>query len=281
MSGTDAIGGTNAGWTATTGASPVSKVAFSHSNAHQLKAFGLIIVFEAVAYAIDNCAVDSATIDFGLDAIASITWAGKGTAMRQLSSVTIGAPTGTPATVALSGGLSGTAKYKDTQAKYIANKLSTMDIAALNFGGLAAKTYSVAITGGSITINNNLTYLTPANLGVVNQPITYFTGSRAISATVTAYLKTGTNETAQLLSDLLTASSSSTENKFNVTVHLGGYSNANRIALAMPTTMLTIPTITSEQVISTSITLNPQGAAAGAYDIEAKNELEVSYYAAA
>jgi len=49
----------------------------------------------------------------------------------------------------------------------------------------------------------------------------------------------------------------------------------------MPTTMLTIPTITSEQVISTSITLNPQGAAVGgAYDIEAKNELEVSYYAA-
>ena len=279
MSGTDAIGGTNAGWTATAGASPVSKVAFSHSNAHQLKAFGLIIVFEAVAYAIDNCAVDSATIDFGLDAIASITWAGKGTAMRQLASVTIGAPSA--GTVAFSGGLSGTAKYKDTQAKYIANKLSTMSIAALAFGGLSAKTYSVAITGGSITINNNLTYLTPANLGVVNQPITYFTGSRAISATVTAYLKTGTNETAQLLSDLLTASSSSTENKFAVTVDLGGSSNANRISLSMPTTMLTIPTITSEQVISTSITLNPQGATAGAYDIEAKNELEVSYYAAA
>lgn len=137
------------------------------------------------------------------------------------------------------------------------------------------------ITGGSITISNNLTYLTPANLGVVNQPITYFTGSRAISATVTAYLKTGTNESAQLLSDLLTASSTSTENKFAVTVDLGGSSNANRMSLSMPTTMLTIPTITSEQVISTSITLNPQGAAVGgAYDIEAKNELEVSYYAA-
>jgi hypothetical protein len=279
MSGTDAIGDPNAGWTATAGTTPVSKVAFGNSNAHQLKAFGLIIVFEAVAYAIDNCAVDSATIDFGLDAIASITWAGKGTAMRQLSSVTIGTPSA--GVVTLGGGLSGTAKYKDTQARYIANKLSTMSIAALAFGGLSAKTYSLAITGGSITINNNLTYLTPANLGVVNQPITYFTGSRAISATVTAYLKTGTNETAQLLSDLLTASSTSTENKFAVTVDLGGSSNANRISLSMPTTMLTIPTITSEQVISTSITLNPQGATSGAYDIEAKNELEVSYYAAA
>ena len=80
---------------------------------------------------------------------------------------------------------------------------------------------------------------------------------------------------------MLTASSSSTENKFAVTVDLGGSSNANRMSLSMPTTMLTIPTITSEQVISTSITLNPQGAAVGgAYDIEAKNELEISYYAA-
>lgn len=280
MAGTTDIGGAGAGWTATPGLTPVSKVAFDKSNAHQLQAFGLIIVFEAVAYAIDNCAVDSATIDFGLDAIASVTWAGKGTSMRQLASVTIAAPSA--GTVALSGGLSGVAKYKDTDAKYIANKLSTMSIAALAFGGLTAKTYTVAITGGSITINNSLTYLTPANLGVVNQPITYFTGSRAISATVTAYLKTGTNESAQLLSDLLTASSSSTENKFAVTVDLGGSNNANRMSLSMPTTMLTIPTITSEQVISTSITLNPQGAAVGgAYDIEAKNELEVSYYAAA
>lgn len=278
MAGTGAIGAAGAGWTATPGVSPLSKVAFGNSNAHQLQAFGLIIVFEAVAYAIDNCAVDSATIDFGLDAIASCTWAGKGTSMRQLASVTIAAPSA--GSVALSGGLTGTAKYKDTSARYIANKLSTMSLAALAFGGLSAKTYTVAITGGSITINNNLTYLTPANLGVVNQPITYFTGSRAISATVTAYLKTGTNESAQLLSDLLTASSSSTENKFAVTVDLGGSSNANRISLSMPTTMLTIPTITSEQVISTSITLNPQGATSGAYDIEAKNELEVSYYAA-
>jgi len=92
MAGTTLIGGAGAGWIATPGLTPVSKVNFDKSNAHQLQAFGLIIVFEAVAYAIDNCAVDSATIDFGLDAIASITWAGKGTAMRQLASVTIAAP---------------------------------------------------------------------------------------------------------------------------------------------------------------------------------------------
>lgn len=51
----------------------------------------------------------------------------------------------------------------------------------------------------------------------------------------------------------------------------------------MPTTMLTIPTITTEQVISTAITLTAQGSATGSasdvYDIEQPNELTIKYYA--
>jgi hypothetical protein len=49
----------------------------------------------------------------------------------------------------------------------------------------------------------------------------------------------------------------------------------------MPTAMLTIPTIASEQVISTSITINPQSSTSGAYDVEAKNELTVKYFSTA
>ena len=186
IAGTGDIGAAGAGWTATTGASPLATVGFANSNAHQLQAFGLIIVFEAVTYVIDNCAVDSATIDFGLDAIASITWAGKGTTMRQLSTAATATST---SPVTFGGGLSGTAKFKDTTAKYIANKLSTMTVSSAAYGGLSSKSYTVALTGGSLSINNNLTYLTPANLGVVNQPVTYFTGTRAITSSVTAYLK--------------------------------------------------------------------------------------------
>jgi hypothetical protein len=290
---------TGNGWTQTTGVAgtpgtaPYSTVSFGNSNAHQLQAFGLIIVFEDVTYVIDNCAIDSATIDFGLDAIASVQWAGKGTNMRQLATtVTIGAPSS--GTVALTGGISGSgavAKVKDTDARFIANKLSTMTLAASTFGGVSAANYTIALTGGNLTISNNLTYLTPANLGVVNKPITYFTGTRSVTANVTAYLKTGTDpvttykQGAGLLSDLLTASNSSTENKFAVVVSLGGATNATRVDLSMPTVQLTIPAINSEQIISTSITMTAQGsttgAAGGTYDLEAKNELEVTYYAAA
>jgi hypothetical protein len=270
---------TGNGWTQTAGATPLSTVSFANSNAHQLQAFGLIIVLENITYVIDNCAIDSATIDFGLDAIASVQWAGKGTAMRQLATK-ISLADAAPITT-MTGGIAGTAKLKDTSAKYIANKLSTMTVSAAAYGGLSAKTYTVALTGGSLTINNNLTYLTPANLGVVNSPITYFTGTRAIACNLTAYLKTGSNESSTLLSDLLAASSTSTDNKFAVAVSLGGATNGTKVVLDMPTAMLTIPTITSEQVISTSITVNPQGTTSGAYDVEAKNELEVKYYATA
>jgi len=51
----------------------------------------------------------------------------------------------------------------------------------------------------------------------------------------------------------------------------------------MPTTMLTIPTLTTEQVISTAITLTAQGSELGTagstYNIEKANELTVKYYA--
>jgi len=278
LSGTAAIGSAGAGWTkSSTFAPPFATVAFGNSNAHQLLAFGLIIRFEDVTYVIDNCALDSATLDFGLDAIASITWAGKGTTMRQVATaVTLADSSGT---TTLSGGLGGTAKSKDTTAAYIANKLSTLTLSSLAFGGLSAKAYTLALTGGNLTISNNLTFLTPANLGVVNQPITYFTGTRAVTSTVTCYLKTGTNESSTLLKDMLAASSASTENKFAAEISLGGALNTNKVVLNMPTAQLTIPSITSEQIIATSINMTAQGATAGAYDLEAKNELEVKYFA--
>jgi hypothetical protein len=274
-------------WTQTAGVSPstmpYSTVSFANSNAHQLQAFGLIIQFEDVTYVIDNCAIDSATIDFGLDAIAAIAWAGKGTVMRQLATtITVsgaGSVTG--------GGFTGTNDFllKDTTARYIANKLSTMTLASSSFGGLTATSYgNVAITGGNITISNNLTYLTPANLGVVNLPITYFTGTRSVTANVTAYLKTGAGASAELLKDMLAASSSSTSNKFAAVINVGG-NNDTKFVIEMPTTQLTIPAITSEQIIATSITMTAQGsstgAAGGAYDLEAKNEITLKYYAAA
>lgn len=267
--GTDPIGGTNAAWTET---NTNCVLVAGNSQSHQLQKFGLIIVIDGVSYIIDNCALDTATVDFGLDAIAMVAWAGKGSILRQLAGLT--ATNGS--TVNFGGGLSGTAKGKDTTAPFIANKLSTLTLKK-DIGGTGT-VYSVAITGGSLTIANNLTYLTPANLGVVNRPFTYFTGTRAISGSLNAYLRAGSSNTAGLLSDLLASSTTDVDPAFFVQFEVGGATNATRVEFEMPATVLTIPTVSTEQVVSTTINFTAQGSATGAFDIGEANELEVRYF---
>ena len=266
---TDPIGGTNPAWVESTTNCTLTA---TNSQSHQLQKFGLIIVIDGVSYIIDNCALDSATVDFGLDAIAMVAWAGKGSILRQISGLT--ATTG--GTVTFGGGLTGTAKGKNTTAPFIANKLSTLTLR----GGIngSGTTYTVAITGGSLTIANNLTYLTPANLGVVNRPFTYFTGTRAISGSLNAYLRAGATNTAGLLSDLLAGSTTDVDPEFEIQFEVGGASNATRVEFEMPAAVLTIPTVSTEQVVSTTINFTAQGSASSAFDIGAANELEVRYF---
>ena len=267
---TEQIGDAGAAWEEGTTSVVVTA---GNSQSHQLQKFGLIIVIDGVSYIIDNCALDSATIDFGLDAIATIAWAGKGAILRQVAGLTAGAGS----TVTFGGSvLNGTAKGKNTSAAYIANKLSTLTVKKGIDG--TGTTYNVAITGGSLTIANNLTYLTPANLGVVNKPFTYFTGTRAISGSLNAYLRAGATNTAGLLADMLAGSTTDVNPAFSVRIEVGGLSNATRVEFEMPAAVLTIPTVATEQVVSTTINFTAQGSAGGAFDIGAANELSVSYY---
>lgn len=284
FAGVGAIGSTNpqAAWTE---ASSAATLSFAQSNKHQLQAFGLIILFDNGGYVIDNCALDSATVDFGIDAIAAVAWAGKGAGIRVLTD----AQANTASPVAFSGadfdGTDDEAAAKNTSARYITNKLSTL---VVNDGindfvtTPGAGVYTIALTGGNITFNNNLTYLTPANLGTVNLPITYFTGTRAVTGTINAYLKTGSLESGGLLADLLAGSATTVDPKFTINVQLGGPStNLTGVEIKLPAAMLQIPTINTEQVISTTINFTAQGFAGSAYDITASNEASIVYRAAA
>ena len=269
MFATDPIGGTNPAWAEDT---TNATLTVANSNSHQLQKFGMIILIDGVSYIIDNCALDSATVDFGLDAIAMVAWAGKGAILRQISGLT--ATSG--ATVTFGGGLTGTAKGKNASAPFIANKLSTLSLAKeINGTGTA---YTLAITGGSLTIANNLTYLTPANLGVVNRPFTYFTGTRAISGSLNCYLRAGATNSAGLLADMLAGSTTDVDPAFSVEIQVGGAANATRVEFEMPAAVLTIPTVATEQVISTTINFTAQGSANSAFEIGSANELEVRYF---
>ena len=265
MFAADAIGGTNPAWSA--GVSSATCVT-TNSNLHQLQKFGLIIVLDGTAFVIDNCVLNTATIDFGLDAIANIQWAGNGKALRQITSPTIGSGT-------LSGSLTGNFNAKITSAPFIANKLSTVTLdAGVNVGGTA---YTLALTGGSLTISNNVTYLTPANLGIVNQPATYFTGTRSVTGSLNCYLRTGSSNSAGLMSALLTASTTDVDPEYYIKISIGG-AGADRVEVEMPAVVLSIPAVNTEQVVSTTINFTAQGSASGALDIAAANEINITYY---
>lgn len=243
---------------------------FLQSNTHQLAKCGIIFLVDSVAFIIDNVAFESATVDFGIDAISSVAWAGKGTALRRIEGVTASAGT-------IGGGtLSGAYLEKMTAPGFLANKLSTASISSgISTGGT---TYSVALTGGSITFANNLSYLTPANLGVVNKPATYFTGTRSITGTMDMYLRTGgTNDTSDLLNAILT--DASTSPAYRAAIDIGGSSATTKVTITLPAIVPSVPSVSADQVISMSVTFTGQGYSGSAFDIEQANEATIVYQA--
>lgn len=256
-------------------ASTYSVASTGGSNANQLQKFGMIFIVDNVTYVVDNCAMNQVMIDFGLDAIATAAWTGQGTSLKQ-------------STVINAAALS-SATAKNTAAQFITNKLSTVSMSLVNsLGSAAAGTnYAVALTGGSITINNNIAYITPANLGTVNIPTTYYTGTRAITGTLNAYLKTGSgvSSTGQLLADMLAAATSSVEPMAALSITIGGATNTTKVVLEMPSVTFSIPTVDVQQVVSTAINFTAEGytpsatADANTFALDEVNDLTVRYYA--
>jgi hypothetical protein len=267
---------------------PYGQVSSALSNKNQLQPIGFIFNVDNAWYTIDNCAMDQASIDFGLDAIATVAWTAKGTKLN-----TIATPTGVDLSLAnpilgTAGSLAGTATGRVLDAAYITNKLSTVSVAS-TLGGVGSGTtaYTVVLTGGNITVANNINYVTPNNIGVVNVPIGYFTGTRAVSGTMNAYLRTGTGQVADILQNMLANIASSAETKFRVQIEIGGITAGTRVELEMPGVVLGVPSVEIADVVSTAITFNAQGTAtdligvtSAAYDLENTNDIYIRYFAA-
>lgn len=256
------------------------------SGKNQLQKFGLVVTIDQATYVIDNCALDQAVVDFGLDGIATVAWTGKGTVLRTLAAATAAAGTFGGS---LTGAYTPATGPSTANGNFITKKLSTATLSSTFRGaGTSAVAYVVPLTGGTITIANGITYVTPETLGVVNVPVGYFTGTRAISGSINAYLKTGAgNNTAALLTALLAAGS---ETKYYLELQLGGGNNPVKVEFEFPAVTLQVPTIEVQDVVSTSIAFVAQGAslsdssasaladASSNYDLEALSDMQIRYY---
>ena len=289
----------------TAGGSDPATLILANSNSHQLQRFGLIVVFDQNTFLLHDCSLNTATIDFGIDAIATIQWSGQARRVVRIdtpsgfAAATTSGGTGTIGTTGVvTNQLQGTFRGKLFDSPFIANKLSTITLATKigsegsspNYLGtinadVDVKQYTMPLTGGSITLTNNITYLTPAYMGAINQPIAYFTGSRSITGSLTAYLRTGaaTNNTnrysANLFSDLIAQVNSDSDPEFFLQIEIGGINNSTKVLLQMPAAVLTIPTVNAESVITTTVNFTAQGHDSGKFDIIKDNEIVIKYFA--
>ena len=221
----------------------------------------------ATTYKIANCCMNEASIDFDIDGIATIAWSGMGTIITEAS-----APTAT--------------RYEaiTSTTNFIRNRLTqlvmtTADDHLLSSGESAdgdsdAETYNMTLTGGNITISNNMTFLTPETLGVVNQPLGHVTGTRTVGGSFTCYLNSTTDSSMDLFERIIEDTDTIT-NKFDLNFKVGGASATPRIEFNMAACHLEVPTHSIDDVISLEVNFHALGT-----DISSTNELGIKYIGA-
>jgi len=219
---------------------------FSESNKTTLGEFELYFVLGGCAptgtptiYKLDKCVLSTATVDFAIDGIATISWAGKASIITEEAS----APTLT------------ITEATSATSNFIRNRLTTLSITAADtttFPGTSNDgVYNAILTGGSISFENNVSYLTPETLCTVNQPIGSILGARTIGGSFNAYLNAELGSTADLWEDLIEATETVT-NQFALTFSVGG-SNAPRIEFAFPQCHLEVPTHSIDDVVGVAV----------------------------
>ena len=191
-------------------------------------------------YKLENACVNEATVNFEIDGISAISWSGMGRTITEVAAVDFTAPGYTLTTAGIT-----------STSNMIRNRLTALTAIGVTPN---AKTYGVTLTGGSITISNNMSFLTPEVIGVVNQPLEHVTGTRSVSGSFTCYLDETTNGSIDLYQDLLGATTTVT-NKFQLQFFVGGKGNtvgypaAPGVMFDMGQCHLEIPTINIDDVI--------------------------------
>ena len=291
IAGKDITGGSLSGTSqaAVTCDSSDADVTFERSEHHELLKLTIFFALENTTYRLNECQVNQAEIDFSIDGIAQITWSGNATTIDQVttaiedpSKVLHAKPSSTDTSVTTATYVEGY-NYADStgpdDADYLRNKLSTLTLAVDSSqgggaasNGLDTRTYDINITGGSITIANNVTYVTPETLGIVDKPIGSFTGARQVSGSLTMYLDTKSNGSNQLLTDLA-AATDLVSNSFNMSLFMGGGSSDTPVVeFDIPKAHLQVPTIEVADLISTSVEFSAHGT-----DLLTGDEMTVKY----
>ena len=136
--------------------------------------------------------------------------------------------------------------------------MSIADGATLTFSNVGmTDTYTLTLTGGNITISNNMTFLTPETLGIVNQPLGHVTGTRSVTGNFTCYLNTPSSgaSSADLFEDIIESTEVIT-NSFDLTFTIGGTGNTPRVVANLNNCHLEVPTHSIDDIVSLETTFH-------------------------
>ena len=186
-------------------------------------------------YKLTDCSIGEASFDFDLDGIATVNWSGNGKLITEEATLNLSS-----SSAFINEGVSNTTGF-------IRNRISDLTMSGDASG--SSVTYTSTLTGGNISWSNNLTYLTPETLGVVNQPLGHVTGTKSINGNFTCYLDNASNtSSAEFYEDIVEATSD-IQNSFSLSFDIGG-SGTPHCIITMPTCHLEVPTHSIDEVIS-------------------------------
>ena len=154
--------------------------------------------------------------------------------------------------------------------EFVANSTATTGATGKAF---KEQTYGLVLTGGNVTITNNITFLTPETLGSVNQPIGHVTGARSVSGSFTCYLNNDTDSSAELFEDLLGDTTTVTNNHRLVFAIGGTTPNLPRVEMTMLDCHLELPSHSIDDVISLETAFHALPS-----QIDKTDELTVKYF---
>jgi hypothetical protein len=250
----------------------LSQNAHAHtSNYARATEYHMYLKLDNVYYQVKNATVNEAAVDAAIDGIGMTNWSGFGTDFIELTGTTrnnlvsvVGgvlndgtAISGNASVDADTTGLTyhSWARYNvegvTTTSAFIQNRLSSIEVTHTPAGG-SEDTYTFPVTGLGFNYSNALTYLTPEELAALNTPISQFTGAKTITGNFTAYLRTGDDESAQFLRNIVNDSRTSIAQASTANLKIGG-DTAPFTAMYMPATQFNFPTHSVEDIIGISV----------------------------
>ena len=235
----------------------------------------LYFKLDNVVYQVGNATVNQATVDAGIEEIATTTWAGFGTDLKELTG------TARDQAIAVFGGVlnSGSSLTANSNAAvvdatatvasyhpygsmnvagtistnaFIKNRLSSIEFHHKATASASDEKFTFPVTALSFDYNNNISYLTPEELSALNSPIGQFTGTRAVSGSATMYLRVGDTESAGFLRNVSQDARTSSAQTSNANLIIGG-TTAPYVAFQMDAVQFDFPALATEDVISMSV----------------------------